>query len=91
MNKIDKQKERWNRIKSQGKKRYVLKILFFYVVLGLILTTVNVFVLNRPGLIYIPYVISLYILSIIMYGPIGIWLGNRTWNANIKRLEKPED
>jgi membrane glycosyltransferase len=86
VSKIDKQRERWNRIKSQGKKRHVLKILFFYVVFALILTTVNVFVLNRLVLTYFPYVISLYIMSIVIFSLLGIWVGNRTWNANIKKF-----
>lgn len=87
VSKIDKQKERWDRIKSKGKKRHILKILLFYVVFALILTSANVFVLNRLVLTYIPYVISLYIMSIVIFSLLGIWVGNRTWNANIKKFE----
>lgn len=67
VNKVDKQKERWNRIKFKGKKRYVLNILFIYVVFSLLLATVQVFVLNKILLTYIPYVISLYLMSIIIF------------------------
>lgn len=87
VSKIDKQKERWNRLKSKGKKRYVLKFLFFYVVFALILTTLNMFVLNRPVIIYIPYVFSIYIMSIVIFSLLGIWVGKRAWNANIKKFE----
>lgn len=88
MSKVDKQKKRWNRIKSKGKKRYVLNILFIYVVFSLILATVQVFVLNRILLTYISYVISLYLMSIIIFSLLGVWIGIKTWNANTNKFEK---
>ncbi|SFA85175.1 hypothetical protein SAMN04488577_2124 [Bacillus sp. cl95] len=86
MSKVDKQKERWNRIKSKGKKRYVLNILLLYVVFSLLLATVQVFVLNRILLSYIPYVISSYIMSIIIFSLLGVWIGNKTWKANTNKF-----
>ncbi|MFJ7726115.1 hypothetical protein ACIQXV_08100 [Neobacillus sp. NPDC097160] len=84
----DKQKERWTRIKSKGKKRYVLSILLIYLIFSLLLATLQVFVLNRVLLTYIPYAILSYLMFIICFSLLGVWLGNRTWNANTKKFEK---
>jgi hypothetical protein len=86
--KEDKRKERWTKIQSKGKKKYVLSILLIYVIFSLLLVTLQVFVLNRPLLTYIPYVIISYLMYIICFGLLGIWIGNRTWNANTRKFEK---
>ncbi len=82
MRNIEKQKEKWNSIKSKGKKRYVLNIVFFYAGSWLFFTTFNLYVLNRIVLTYIPYVISEYLIAIILSSLIGLWIGNKTWNVN---------
>lgn len=83
----DKQKERWSRIKSRGKKRYVLSILLVYVIFSILLCTLQVFVLNRVILQDIKYVISSYLLFIIIFSLLGVWIGNRTWDTNIKKID----
>lgn len=87
MRNIDKQKEKWNRIRSKGKKRYVLNIVFFYACAWLLLATFNVFVFNRIILTYIPYVIFEYLMAIISSILLGLWFGHKTWNVNENKFK----
>lgn len=81
-------KEKWNRIKSKGKKGYVLKSIFIYEVFILLIVTFDMFVFNRTTLSNIPQVIFIYLFALIVYIPLGVWVGNNSWNANIRRFEK---
>ncbi|MGJ7913830.1 hypothetical protein [Neobacillus sp. LXY-1] len=87
MSKITKQKERWNRIKSKGKKRYVLNTLLMYVVFSLILPTFQVFVVNKI-IFPIQWIVTIYLIYLVGWSLLGLWVGNRTWNANTKKFEK---
>ncbi|KQL32719.1 hypothetical protein AN960_22295 [Bacillus sp. FJAT-25509] len=88
MRNLNKQKEKWNTIRSKGKKRYVLNIVFFYTGSWLLFTTFNLFVLNRVVLTYIPYVIFEYLIAIIFSTLMGLWIGNKTWNVNEKKFKQ---
>jgi ABC-type proline/glycine betaine transport system permease subunit len=85
---FDKKKERWNRKKSKGKKRYVLKTLLIWEVWLLLITIVYVFVFKRTELTNIPIVIFSSLMTIIILSPLGVWIGNNSWNANMRRFEK---
>ena len=81
-------KKKWNRIKSNGKKRYVLKSLFYYEVFILLGSTVYMFVLNRKTFSNIPADIFTYLVIIIFYMPVGVWVGNNSRNAKKRRFDK---
>jgi K+-sensing histidine kinase KdpD len=87
VSKIDKQRDRWNRIKSKGKKRYVLNILLIYVVFAFLFPTVQVFVLNK---VKFPAheIIIIYLMSLVVWSLLGLWIGIRTWKTNTRNFEK---
>lgn len=88
MSRFDKKKEKWNRIKSKGKKRYVLKSLFYYEVFILFGSTLYIFVFDRKTFTNIPEDIFTYLIIIIFYMPVGVWVGNNSWNAKKRRFDK---
>lgn len=81
-------KARWDRIKSKGKKRYVLKTLFIYSVLLMFSAIVFMFVIDGEELTTNPQTIFSYLLSILILSPVGIWVGINSWNANMRRFER---
>jgi hypothetical protein len=85
---FDKEKARWNKIKSKGKKRYVLKTLLIFDVLIMFMTIFYLFVIDRTELANIPSDIFGYLLAIIILSPVGVWVGKNSWNANMRRFEK---
>jgi hypothetical protein len=87
MSSFDK-KEKWNRIKSKGKKRYVLKSLFYYEVFILLGSTVYMFVFDKKTFNNIPEDIFTYLIIIIFYMPVEVWVGNNSWNAKKRKFEK---
>jgi hypothetical protein len=83
---FNKKIEKWNRIKSKGKNSYVLKSLFYYEVFILLFATVYMFVFNRTT--SIPEVFFTYFCTIVFYIPLGVWVGNNSWKANMRKYEK---
>lgn len=87
VSKINKQKERWNKIKSKGKKRYVLNIIILYAVSSSLLSTTQLFILNKSTPSNRSIVID-YLMNLVVWSLLGLWIGIRTWVANIKKFEK---
>jgi hypothetical protein len=69
---IHKQREKWNKIKSIGKKNYVLKRLFLYYVLLLVIAIADFFVAETSTISNNPHHIIGYLLSFIILSPVGI-------------------
>jgi hypothetical protein len=80
--------EKWKRIKSNGRKRYVLKSLLLYEFFVLLIGTVYLMLDEHKIFTNIPKVTFVYLCMVIIYLPLGIWIGNNSWNANIRRFEK---
>ena len=86
MSKIDKQKERWNRIKSKGKKRYLLNFLLIYMAISLLFPTLTVFGHNKVTY-SLEEILKLYLMYLISWSLMGVLFGNITWKNNNNKYE----
>ena len=88
MSSFDKKKEKWNKIKSNGKKRYVLKTLLYYEVFIWLGSTVYMFVMDGKTFTNLSGYFFTNLIVLILYIPVGVWVGNNSWNAKKRRFEK---
>ncbi|MFB7142515.1 hypothetical protein ACFCYN_23150 [Gottfriedia sp. NPDC056225] len=87
LSKFDKGKESWNKIKSKGKKRFILNILFVYLVAALLFPTIQIFVLKKIKT-FNRDMVTLYLMSLVTWSLMGLWIGNMSWKASMKKFEK---
>lgn len=80
--------DKWNQVKSKGKNRYILKSLLLYEFFVLLIGTIY-FIFDEPKIFTNIYeVMFVYLCMAIFYLPLGLWVGNNSWNANSRRFEK---
>ncbi|ALC89176.1 hypothetical protein AM500_04755 [Bacillus sp. FJAT-18017] len=82
------EREKWKRVKSKGKKIYILKSLILYEIFVLIIATIYLMFDKRDIFSNFPLLIFTYLVAIIVYSPLGIWVGNNSWNAKVRRFEE---
>ncbi|WP_043931188.1 hypothetical protein [Bacillus sp. EB01] len=86
--KSEGKKEKWKRIKSKGKKLYILKSILLFGVFVSLFFTVYVIFYGQTIFSNLTEVIVLYFVCVIVNVPLGIWAANNSWNANIRRFDK---
>lgn len=89
MSSIDRQKEKWDVIKSKGKKSYILTYgVLPSIVFSLFLATFRIFFINKTVLHSTYDIILAYIIHLVSWSLIGILFGNKSWYNNVKKFEK---
>lgn len=88
MNNLEIQKEKWNKDKQKGKKKYILiHGVLKLIVISIFFATFNIFVYDTSLLNSNRDIIVTFSLYAIVYSLIGILYGNRMWNINSKKFD----
>ena len=89
MRNIDRQKQLWDKYKSQGKMKFILTYgVLTYSVMSIGLATFYMFVFNRALLNTNHDIVVTYLISLITWSLTGLLIGNLSWKNNIKKFEK---
>lgn len=84
---FEKQKIKWEKQRTKGKTKYVLFHVILWVIYSAILVTVNTLIFNRPYFSHLNELIMSYVIGIIIFGLTGVFIGNMSWRANIKKFK----
>jgi NhaP-type Na+/H+ and K+/H+ antiporter len=87
LNNFEKQKEKWEKIKSKGKRRYILQIVGICEITGLFCGTIIQLVDKHPA----PDILSMLIVVVfylICWGLAGIFIGSSGWNKQSQKFDK---
>jgi len=86
---IETHKIKWEKQKNNGKTKFILcNGIFMMVIISILGATFHIFVFNRTLLNNIKDIVLIYLMYIIVYGLLGIALGNKLWNINIKKFKR---